>query len=486
MYARPLIRSVGLQLTIPRMTSPSTDLSSPTSARELTSHHAQDATTGPFADCSVCMDSVPKADAIAITDDDNVCQECFQEAIKPLFVSALEFEFHYPVTWGASVLDPCKFRDALPEDFLPRWRRKVREYEAPVASRLYCRHRAGDDGRECGAFVTHKRPDLRSAFDRMYIWFCHLCRDCQGPTCIHCGFAIPKDATRHICPEELKENENGNGAAAADTDALAGLTKGRDYQDCPTCGVHVDLIDGCNHMTCPLAACRTSFCFICGTEADGDSEHWSYGKSCPRWNQPTADNAMYDRLDIADMEETERELAEFARGQWTAWEQAGHFDAPTDTGEELDWAGSELGRHLDLIRGELGPNIRNMVALGVHQAVQRRDGSSDTMEMYARWMEGFIAAICANDDVHRMVKELELPEWLPGATGTTESRGEYVWRTYWMTHRWLETVYGRFPRVVRDALGRGWRRYLRHQERLLDDDGWVEMREMILYMANEQ
>lgn len=47
-------------------------------------------------------------------------------------------------------------------------------------------------------------------------------------------------------------------------------------------------------MTCN---CGTGFCFICGEEADGDSDHWSRkrGKSgCPRYHHPDDVNAEYD------------------------------------------------------------------------------------------------------------------------------------------------------------------------------------------------
>ena len=41
--------------------------------------------------------------------------------------------------------------------------------------------------------------------------------------------------------------------------------------------------------------CQTSFCAVCGKEAEHDSDHWQAGKSsCPRWNKPGAHNAQFD------------------------------------------------------------------------------------------------------------------------------------------------------------------------------------------------
>lgn len=52
-----------------------------------------------------------------------------------------------------------------------------------------------------------------------------------------------------------------------------------------------------NHMTCQ---CGTGFCFICGKEADGESEHWRKGGGCPRYNQPGDDEAEYDEFGYGD------------------------------------------------------------------------------------------------------------------------------------------------------------------------------------------
>jgi hypothetical protein len=40
--------------------------------------------------------------------------------------------------------------------------------------------------------------------------------------------------------------------------------------------------------------CGTGFCFICGKEADGDSDHWARKSGCPRYNHPDDLDAEYD------------------------------------------------------------------------------------------------------------------------------------------------------------------------------------------------
>jgi len=60
---------------------------------------------------------------------------------------------------------------------------------------------------------------------------------------------------------------------------------------CPkaTCGVVIERSAGCNHIECSY--CTSSFCYICGEEADPDSNHWF---DCPRYGQPGDKDASYD------------------------------------------------------------------------------------------------------------------------------------------------------------------------------------------------
>ncbi|KAF2158903.1 hypothetical protein M409DRAFT_61249 [Zasmidium cellare ATCC 36951] len=59
--------------------------------------------------------------------------------------------------------------------------------------------------------------------------------------------------------------------------------RSREHQVCPQCGELMYLKAGCNRITCKR--CDSEFCYICGQEADGLSDHWVAG-GCPRWNPP--------------------------------------------------------------------------------------------------------------------------------------------------------------------------------------------------------
>ncbi|KAK6389994.1 hypothetical protein LTR65_006047 [Meristemomyces frigidus] len=93
-------------------------------------------------------------------------------------------------------------------------------------------------------------------------------------------------------------------AEEADAAAFEGLVRGKDYQLCPNkrCGRRIQLEAGCNHIYC---LCSQQFCFVCGEPATNASLHWaSLGPEdvkCPRYNQPTAANAIYDGVGPLDM-----------------------------------------------------------------------------------------------------------------------------------------------------------------------------------------
>lgn len=105
--------------------------------------------------------------------------------------------------------------------------------------------------------------------------------------------------------------------------AVKGQIRGKDFQVCPGCCNILTLKDGCNHMMC---VCFAQFCFICGQVAQHSGDHFKEG-SCPRWGQPTSEQAMFDRPDpVAEMREAHnnrmiQDSAEqrllFHAGSWT-------------------------------------------------------------------------------------------------------------------------------------------------------------------------
>ncbi|KAK3074096.1 hypothetical protein LTR53_003743 [Teratosphaeriaceae sp. CCFEE 6253] len=222
------------------------------------------------------------------------------DQIVPLFFKAMQFESQYPARW----------------DFDTQLGNKMHEYQIPGVRRLYCRNYVNasnlpepaypfqgrmdgfshttalhpdevQDAEQhdipmatCDAFLTKRRVGRRSHF---------RCLFCQGHTCLRCG--TPKGPTLSPLP---KPDCCAHAVQQESIEAgLEHLTKGRDYQLCPGCGVIGYLGEACNQISCPT--CRTSYCYICAALVrHNDSSHWRPGMPCPRFNQPGAANAMYD------------------------------------------------------------------------------------------------------------------------------------------------------------------------------------------------
>jgi hypothetical protein len=106
----------------------------------------------------------------------------------------------------------------------------------------------------------------------------------------------PATTLQHICTGKSIANEQR-------AQAFVGLKRGKEWQQCPNrlCARRIELSAACNHITC---TCGMGFCFICGKEADGDSEHWARKSGCPRYNHPDDENAEYDEYDEDDDEST--------------------------------------------------------------------------------------------------------------------------------------------------------------------------------------
>ncbi|KAK4545504.1 hypothetical protein LTR36_002854 [Oleoguttula mirabilis] len=238
-----------------------------------------------LVECTVCCDSNPTNTPTYLTiTGDVVCLACFAESVQPMFLAALAHEHDYPVKWGTAALDAQEFATHLPAGFMLRWVWREREYRTPVRERVYCRHKKSGDGvEECGNFFGAKVGATGAGC-------VYCCVKCKGCTCGVCAVSFAGDAKRHVCADR-----EGAQATAAKDDPFRGLQRGKDYQLCPKCGVHITLRDGCNHLSCSQAGCGASFCYICGAQiARVEHEHFKPGKPCPRYNQPGAGNAHHD------------------------------------------------------------------------------------------------------------------------------------------------------------------------------------------------
>ncbi|KAJ7135966.1 hypothetical protein C8R44DRAFT_769368 [Mycena epipterygia] len=85
-----------------------------------------------------------------------------------------------------------------------------------------------------------------------------VCPSCQLLMCVACRIAWHHDISceqyQALPPDERSPEDR----------LLLELAKAKDWRRCPNCSSLVELISGCNHMTC---RCGTHFCFKCGSLA---------------------------------------------------------------------------------------------------------------------------------------------------------------------------------------------------------------------------
>jgi hypothetical protein len=252
----------------------------------------------PLWNCEVCCEDFRDYTSTDI-EGSPVCPPCVRE----MFDKALEFEHEYPPKWGTS-LHPSEFNHIISKDFIKTYERKEIEYRTQPDRRIYCQHMveraAEEDNRTsattrelCGEFIG-----VRQRMSKSDMLVLGRCRKCKNATCMACDDCSSDPATmlQHICTGKSSANEQR-------AQAFVGLKRGKEWQQCPNrlCARRIELSAACNHITC---TCGMGFCFICGKEADGDSEHWARKSGCPRYNHPDDADAEYDDYEEDDDDES--------------------------------------------------------------------------------------------------------------------------------------------------------------------------------------
>lgn len=290
----------------------------------------------PFWNCEVCCEDFRDYTSTDI-DGSPVCPSCVRE----MFDKALKFEHEYPPKWGTT-LHPSEFSHIISKDFIQSYEHKEVEYKTQPDRRIYCQHMVervvtqhgstfGKTQEPCGEFIGVRHRSSKS--DMLVLG---RCKKCKNATCMICeGYSSdPATTLQHICTNKSIAKEQR-------AQAFVGLKRGKDWQQCPNrlCMRRIELSAACNHITC---TCGTGFCFICGKEADGDSEHWARKSGCPRYNHPDDDNAEYDEYDEDDDESTrdgsedDDDLLEDVRGLFDMGDESDEIALPLPHTTEMD------------------------------------------------------------------------------------------------------------------------------------------------------
>jgi len=159
--------------------------------------------------------------------------------------------------------------------------------EATAANKMYC------PVPTCSTFlnVGHLLSTLPPKADARDF----PCRGCKTRLCLRCKDEAHGETT---CAAAASAR-----AAASEDEAVRSLAAAAGWRSCTGCGSLVELLFGCNHMTC---RCGAAFCYACGVP-------WK-GCTCPQWEER--------RLTIAAAEEVERQ--ERVHGAVQGGRQGGH------------------------------------------------------------------------------------------------------------------------------------------------------------------
>jgi hypothetical protein len=94
------------------------------------------------------------------------------------------------------------------------------------------------------------------------------CCKCRCTLCCSCGLAVHPGIT---CEENAKESQD---------ETLEKLLLSQNWKKCPTCGVPVEKLDGCQFLYCSSMICkgRNNLCYICGRFVI-EAQHFSHYKT---------------------------------------------------------------------------------------------------------------------------------------------------------------------------------------------------------------
>lgn len=143
---------------------------------------------------------------------------------------------------------------------------KQEEWQTPQTLRVYCN--ACPKAMYLGALIRNTTSVETT------IAGCGSCMTMYCMKCGNCGDESEASIRDHL---GCQHNE-ARARDQATAQQFEGLTRGVDYQICPTCEQKVQHTIGCNHMTC--ASCKRDFCYVCGLVTYG-VEHWRPASAVP-------------------------------------------------------------------------------------------------------------------------------------------------------------------------------------------------------------
>lgn len=250
----------------------------------------------PLHRCVACREEVEFVNVARVSCHHEYCRSCLED----LFNASMTDESLFPPRCCRKPINISIARIFLKADLIQRYQKKKIEFETP--NRTYCH------SPECSTFIDTSHIEREVA----------TCPDCRRTNCTSCK------GRAHIgdCPND--------GAMQH----LLVLAEQNGWQRCYSCWRLVELVHGCNHMTC---FCGAQFCYNCG-------ERWK-SCACEQWDEhrllarayQIIDREANPPLDAAppDIAEPEPETPVVeVGGAWTHPEGFGHLPETYEIQEE--------------------------------------------------------------------------------------------------------------------------------------------------------
>ena len=179
------------------------------------------------------------------------CQECMTK----LLHTALQDSSLLPLRCCELPIDMNVAEYCLSTKDISTLTSRVVEIEAK--NKMYCP--------SCNQFIN---LDLISMIESNNDFICM----CGTTICIQC---------KTVSHAGISCTENQSKSEEQDAQLLE-LAKEKKWQSCPGCSSIVELISGCNHITC--SSCQTEFCYQCRSLWDNRTGNCSSG-TCDRWEE---------------------------------------------------------------------------------------------------------------------------------------------------------------------------------------------------------
>lgn len=187
--------------------------------------------------CSACLSFHHASKTTCLPCEHKYCRSCITQLCR----SALTDKSLVPVRCCSTVIEMSTIQLFLSQSEFLKYEHYVAEVTA--TNKMYCSNSS------CSQFIDLDKLD-KSSINSDGSFEC-VNKACRTILCYNC-----KISHRGLTCEQYRSRKSDTEDAA-----FMELVKSKKYQKCNNCKMFLELIYGCNHITC---TCRNSFCFQCG------------------------------------------------------------------------------------------------------------------------------------------------------------------------------------------------------------------------------